>query len=398
MQRRRSLWTLTVLALSAMILVVAACAAPPPAAPPPAAATSAPAPTQAAATAMPATAMPATAMPATAMPATAMPATTAPQSGAMQKVTFQAGYLAQGNISFVAAYVAKEKGYFADAGLDVTIEHASPGGGEQFQRLAAKNIQFTTQTAENFAKQVETAAPPFIGVAVFGHTTDHGLIVLDDSPIKTIADLKGKRIGIKTGEGAQPPWLLGMLKSVGLSFSDVQMVQVGFDPRVILPESGAGQVDALQIFRSNEPDTLGRMGHKVRIFNPEDFGMVFLGQMYITHSDYVKDDPAMVGKFVKATMRGLAFTLDPKNATEVTDIVMKYAGKDANREHNQFIWETEAKYVTSPGTKEFGLGYASDEEWDKMMQTMVDFGSLKALVPVNKLFDAQFVKAADVMQ
>jgi ABC-type nitrate/sulfonate/bicarbonate transport system substrate-binding protein len=374
---------LSLLAVTALLVV--ACAVP--AAPPPAPAATQAAPTQAAAT----QAAPA---PTEAAATQAAPAPT--QAAAMQPVTFQAGYLPQGNISFVAAYVAKEKGYFADEGLDVTIEHASPGGGEQFQRLAAKDIQFTTQTAENFAKQVETAAPPFVGVAVFGHATDHGLIVLEDSAIKDIPDLAGKKIGIKTGEGADPPWLLGMLKSAGLDFDDVELVQVGFDPRVILPESGAGQVDALQVFKSNEPDTLDRMGFKTRLFNPEDYGMTFLGQMYVTHSDLIRDDPEMVQKFVDATMKGLAFTLDPANANEVTDIVMKYAGADASREHNQFIWETEAEYVTSDGTQQHGLGYADPQEWETMMNTMVEFGSLKAPVAIEKLWDPQFVEKAAV--
>ncbi len=372
MKTRRSSWVLGILRISAAALIFAACSpaattpAPQPTQPPAPAATQAPAPTQ-------------------------PPAPT--NTPVPQKITFQAGYLAQGNISFVAAYVAKEKGFFAEQGLDVTIEHASPGGGEQFQRLAAKVIQFTTQTGENFAKTAADVNPPFVGVAVFGHETDHALLVLDNSPIKTLKDLAGKKIGVKTGEGADPPWLLGMLKSAGLDLASVELVQVGYDPRVVLPDFGAGQVDALQVFRSNEPDTLQRMGYNTRLFKPEDSGIHFLGQMYITNKDFIRDDPEMVRKFVRATMKGLQFTLDPANDKEVTDIVMKYAGADANRDHNAFMWHAEAAYVTAASTKEVGLGYASDQEWQDMMNVMVEFGSLKAAVPVAQLWDPQFVKS-----
>jgi ABC-type nitrate/sulfonate/bicarbonate transport system substrate-binding protein len=383
MQIRRIHWTITLVALALAVLLAAACApvaAPAPSAPP---ATSAPAATSA---------PEATSAPA----ATDAPAATEAPSGALQPITFQAGFLPQGNISFVPAYIAKEKGFFEDEGLDVTIEHSSPGGGEQSQRLAAKNIQFTTHTAENFAKQMEAAAPPFIGVAVLGHATDHGLIVLEDSEIQTIEDLRGKKIGIKTGEGAEPPWLLRMLQSAGMTFEDVELVQVGFDPRVILPESGAGQVDALQVFKSNEPDTLARMGFNTRLFKPEDFGSTFLGQMYVTNTDFVRDDPEMVQAFVNATLKGLEYAMDPANKSEVTDIVMKYAGENADREHNEFMWNTEIQYVTSPDTAVHGLGYASPEEWNTMMETMVEFGSLKEVVPLEKLFDPQFVEAAGI--
>lgn len=370
MKTRHSGWALGILRISAVALIFVACG--------PAATTPAPQPTQPPA-------------PTEAPMATQPPAST--NTPVPQKITFQAGYLAQGNISFVAAYVAKEKGFFAQQGLDVTIEHASPGGGEQFQRLTAKDIQFTTQTGENFAKTIADVNPPFVGVAMFGHETDHALLVLDDSPIKTLNDLAGKKIGVKTGEGEEPPWLLGMLKEAGLDFKDVELLQVGFDPRVVLPDFGAGQVDALQVFRSNEPDTLGRLGFKTRLFKPEDYGIQFLGQMYITNKDYVRDDPEMVRKFVRATMKALQFILDPANDKEVTDIVMQYAGADANREHNEFIWHTEAAYVTADSTQEVGLGYASDQEWQNMMNVMVEFGSLHAAVPVDQLWDPQFVKS-----
>jgi ABC-type nitrate/sulfonate/bicarbonate transport system substrate-binding protein len=368
MKTRHSGWAAGIMRVTALALIVAACS--PAATPVPP--TQPPQPTQAPAPTQP-------------------PAPT--NTPVPQKITFQAGYLAQGNISFVAAYVAKEKGYFAQEGLDVTIQHSSPGGGEQFQLLAAKTIQFTTQTGDAFAQSMATVNPPFVGVAMFGHQTDAALLVLDTSPVKTLKDLAGKKIGIKTAETASPPWLLGMLAQAGLAFKDVQLLQVGFDPRVVLPVFGAGQVDALQVFRSNEPDSLLQLGFKTRLFLPADSGITFLGQMYITNKDYVRDDPEMVRKFVRATMKGLQFTLDPANDTEVTDIVMKYAGADANRAHQAFIWHTEATYVTAASTQAVGLGYASDQEWQDMMSVMVKYGSIKAAVPVAQLWDPQFVKS-----
>lgn len=369
MQPKYSVRALTVLALACAMIVSAACATP---AAPPAAATAPAAsgtqPTQAAA------------------------------SKPLKPITFQAGYLAQGNISFVAAYVAKEKGFFADEGLDVTIEHSSPGGGEQAQRLAAKQIQFTTQTGSDFVWQKATSKPPFVAVEVFGHNNDEALLVLDDSPIKTLADLKGKKVGFKPAESAQPPWMLAMLHNAGLNFGDVDLVQIGFDPRVILPDFGAGRVDAMQVFRSNEPDTLERMGFKSRLFKPADVGVNFLGQIYITNEDFIKSDPEMVAGFVRATTKALAWVLDPANKNEVTDIVMKYAGAKADRAHQEFIWTTEAQYVTAPSTKEVGLGYASDQEWDQMQDYMLEFGSIKEKVPLAQVWDPQFVKAAAVKQ
>lgn len=323
----------------------------------------------------------------------AEPAVGAPCPDGLQAITFQAGFLPQGNISFAAAYIAKEKGFFEDVCLDVTIEHASPGSGEQWQRLAGKDIEFTTDPAESFVNRINgTPDLPFRSVAVFGHEGDHALMVLADSGIESIADVRGLKVGYK-GSETTPPWLLAMLAAEGLAIDDVDIVQVGFDARVLLPDYGEGRVDALQVFKSNEPDTLRRAGVDVIVFKPEDFGVHFLGQTYVTHTDYIRDDPEMVRNFVRATMKGLAYALDPANTDEVTDIIMIYAGEDADRDHNEFIWQTEIQYVQAASTNEVGLGWASDDEWTTMMDYMVSFGSLEAPLEISAFWDGQFVES-----
>ena len=314
-------------------------------------------------------------------------------SGQLEKITFQAAFLAQGNISFTAAYVARDKGFFADEGLDVEIQHSSPGGGEQMQLLATRQIEFTTQTGPNFVKLMSTSvAPPFTAVALFGHESDHALMVLDDGPIKSIAQLRGKRIAFKTGESVEPPWMLAMLSQANLSLQDVNLIPVGFDPRVILPDYGRGRVDAVQVFKSNEPNILRRAGFRVRLFSPEDYGIHFLGQVYLTHRDLVRERPDVVRKFLRATFRAVAYILEAE-PSEITDIVLHYAGPDADRAHNEFMWQTEARSLISDCTRKVGLGYACPEEWTAMMDVMVKFGSLSEPVPLEKFWDPAAIQS-----
>ncbi len=311
----------------------------------------------------------------------------------LQEITFQAGFLPQGNISFAAAYVANEQGYFEEVCLDVTIEFASPGSGEQWQRLVGKDTEFTTSPAESFVNRINgTPDLPFKAVTLFGHEGDHGLLVLSDRGIESISDLAGLKIGFK-GSDFAPPWLLAMLDAEGLTFDDVELIQVGFDPRVVLEEFGEGRVDGVQVFKSNEPDTLQRAGYEVTVFKPEDFDVHFLGQVYITHTDYIRDDPDMVRAFVRATMRGMQFILDSANKDTVTDNIMVYAGDDADRDHNEFIWTTEVQYVQSASTDEVGVGYASDQQWEDMMDFMIAFGSLEAQLDISAVWDSQFVES-----
>ncbi|MBM3275612.1 MAG: ABC transporter substrate-binding protein, partial [Candidatus Sericytochromatia bacterium] len=106
-------------------------------------------------------------------------ASTGPAAGE-QKVVFMAGFKAQANLPFVAAYVAREKGFFREQGLDVDIRH-SAGQGEHYRLLAGKQIQFTTAPAEDIIKQVAESNVPFVAVALFGQRGERGFAALERS-------------------------------------------------------------------------------------------------------------------------------------------------------------------------------------------------------------------------
>ena len=77
---------------------------------------------------------------------------------APDKVVFMAGFKPQANLPFVAAYVAQEKGYFAEQGLDVEIRHAPRGG--HLQLLLSGDVDFTTAAASVCAQAAGRAGRP----------------------------------------------------------------------------------------------------------------------------------------------------------------------------------------------------------------------------------------------
>ena len=80
----------------------------------------------------------------------------------------------------------------------------------------------------------------------------------------------------------------------------MQEVRVGFDPRVLTE----GQVDVLAVFKSNEPDTVRRMGFDVTLWDPADFGVPTLGLTYITREELANSDPDKTERFLKADDEG----------------------------------------------------------------------------------------------
>ncbi|MBI2165566.1 MAG: ABC transporter substrate-binding protein [Chloroflexi bacterium] len=302
------------------------------------------------------------------------------EEGPLRKVVFMAGFKAQANLPFVAAYVAREKGYFADQGLDVDMRHST---GQHLQLLMSGDVDFTTADANSVLKR-RAGDPmlPIVAIALFGQRGQQAFIVLKESGIQTPKDWEGKTFGYKT---SVPPDYLAILKAAGVDRSRIKEVAVGFDPRILVEK----KLDILAVFKSNEPDVLRGLGHEVRVFDPADYGVPTLGLTYITREDLIQKDPDTVRRFIKATMKGLEFAFN--NREEALDIVMKYADKE-ERGHMGFMMQKEMEDAVSPLTEKYGLGWMSEEQWQAFHDSLLEYQALPGSVDVKSAFTDRFLK------
>ena len=297
-----------------------------------------------------------------------------------ESVVFMNGYKPQANLPVVAVYVAQEKGFFAEQSLDVEIHHASTG--EHLQLLMAGDVDFSTADAASVLKRRADPGLPIVAFALFGQRGQQGFIALDDS-IDTPKDWEGRTFGYKV---SIPPDYLAIVESQGVDPDAVQAVRVGFDPRVLTE----GQVDILAIFKSNEPDTIRRMGFDVTLWDPADFGVPTLGLTYITREDLASSDSDKVERFLKATMKALEYARD--NRDEAIDIVMKYAPEE-DPAHQRFMLDTEFDDAVSPLTDRRGLGQMSPEQWQALYDHLTAHEALPKPFDYNDAFTTQFLDA-----
>ena len=280
------------------------------------------------------------------------------------EMVFMAGFKPQANLPFVAAYVAQEKGYFKEQGLEVEILHASSG--EHLQLLMSGDVDVTTADATSVLKRRSDPGLPITAFALFGQRGQQGFVALESSGIRSPADWEGHTFGYKF---SQPPHYLALLDSQGVDRSTIKEVRVGFDPRVLTE----GRVDILAIFKSNEPDTIRRLGFEVVVWDPEDFGVPSLGLTYITREEDLKNEAERYERFLKATLKGLRFAMD--NREETLDIVLKYAPGEV-REHQAFMLETELRDAVGPVTRELGMGWMKDDQWRALYEQLIEFEAL----------------------
>lgn len=298
-----------------------------------------------------------------------------------ESVVFMNGYKPQANLPVAAVYVAQEKGFFAEQSLDVEIHHASTG--EHIQLLMAGDVDFTTADAPSVLKRRSDPGLPIVAFALFGQRGQQGFLALKDSGIATPTDWEGRTFGYKV---SIPPDYLAIIDDQQVDRGAVQEVRVGFDPRVLTE----GQVDILAIFKSNEPDTIRRMGFDVTLWDPADFGVPTLGLTYITREELANSDSDKVERFLKATMKALEYARD--NRDEAIQIVMKYAPEE-DPAHQRFMLDTEFEDAVSPLTDARGLGQMSPDQWQALYDHLTAHDALPKPFDYNDAFDTGFLDA-----
>lgn len=298
--------------------------------------------------------------------------TSTPQ--ALIPLTFMAGYKPQANLPFVGVYVAQAKGFFAEQGLAVTIEH-STGRGEHLQLLVAGTVQVTTADAATLLQRRAEPGLPLVSLALIGQRGQQAFAALKSSGLESPKDWEGRLVGYK---GTPPPDLYALLAAAGADVDKVQLVNVGFDPRVL----SEGQVDVYPLFKSNEPYLLDSWGAELTLWDAADFGVPTLGLTYVTTADLRRTHADALTRFLRAALAGIAYA--EANPDEAVEIVLTFAGPETDPAHMRFMLDAELADAHSV----HGYGWQSAEQWQALADMLKDQAALPADLVVDEAFDA----------
>lgn len=215
------------------------------------------------------------------------------------------------NIQFAPFYVALEKGFYAEEGLEVTIRNHSQ---DLFGALVSGDEDMIFAAGDEML-QARANDIPIVYVAEVYTQYPVALVVPADSEIQSPADLKGHSVGIPGEYGANYIGLLALLSSAGLSRSDVEIKSIGFTQVAALLD---GQVDAIVGYANNEPIQLEKAGMPVRTFPVADQQPLIsngLGALEET----LEERPDAVRAAIAATLKGVQYTIDhPEEALEIS--------------------------------------------------------------------------------
>ncbi|MGI5238498.1 ABC transporter substrate-binding protein [Dactylosporangium sp. CA-139066] len=244
----------------------------------------------------------------------AEPAAAAGENKQPDKVTYLTAFGAVGRDAF--AWVAQDKGYFKDAGIDVTIQLGAATG-ENLKGLASGQAQFANlDLIGAWILAGQGQYKDFRTIAAIHQQTLVSIIALDGAGISSPKDLEGKKLGAATGSVNQ---LLfpAYAKLAGIDATKIEWVNA--QPPQLPGLLAGGQVQALSTFLIGQKGIEKAAGGKKAVVLPYS---KYLGDLYgngiITTSKIAKENPDLAKRFRDACLKALKYTIEhPDEAAQI---------------------------------------------------------------------------------
>jgi ABC-type nitrate/sulfonate/bicarbonate transport system substrate-binding protein len=292
------------------------------------------------------------------------------------------------NIEFAGEFFATENGYYKKAGFG-TVTLLAGGSGS----TTAEEIIISGKALVGLSAPIATApsiikGAPLKIIATTYQKNPFCLMSLESgTPIRTVADLKGKKIGVQAG--ANQTIIAGFLKANGLAKSDVTIVTTGFDIAPLV----SGKYDAHMSYVTNEPILAESEGHKPVLLVFADNGLPFVAETFTVLQDTIDKKRALLKAFLKAEIQG--WTDAVKDPAKSASLAATKYGKGAN-----FGKDLDTSEQTKEATAQNELILTADVNTNglfTMTQDLIDqnIKSLSAMgydITADKLFDMSLIE------
>jgi NitT/TauT family transport system substrate-binding protein len=278
--------------------------------------------------------------------------------------------------------LAKGKGYFAEVGIDVNFA-VGRGGVDVAKQVGAGNAPLGGIVADGPIMVRQNGVPIKI-VAVFGGRGFMQLVVREDSGIQKPADLKGKTISVMSFQDTTYYALLGLLASAGLTQDDLNIQSAG--PAGVWEFVATGKAAGMAGVPDWIPPVLAA-GVKVKVIPTDEF-FPHMAQAIGVSDQVIKDKPELVGKFVKAALRGMKDIMDDpgKAAEQFVEYVPEWKGKEGAVKAAFNYYAT----LVYPGQKQ--LGEVDVQRLANLQDFYLAKGIIQRKSPIDELYTNQFIK------
>lgn len=302
------------------------------------------------------------------------------------KLIFMTGFDFAASAGILEVVAAEAEGYFNEMCLDVELQPGFAPGNSTSLAAGATQLSVAASFGEivrlNVAGDVD-----LIAFSQLGHTSVSELVV-PAGTIGNLSDLQGKTVGIK---GDLPAAVEAMLASEGILRDDItELLLDGFDPVAHL----ALGIDALPVYKSNEPATLEREGIDFVAFDPLDYGIPASFAMAVNTPNFYEKHPTVVEDFVRAQLKGYFFAAEnPEAAVAHAFERINAAGNPMYlaEAHELNRWSVEQAMIEQTTPEGFVVGQLNPDKLGAEIQLLTGLGVFNELPDWQSMIDTTVV-------
>ena len=301
---------------------------------------------------------------------------------AADKVTLNLNWFYVGDHS--PYFVATDKGWYKEEGLDVNIIPGK-GSGDVVKKIDVGTAEFgIVDTGVGIVARAQGAKIKV--VSMLFDKSPYCMWMWKDAGIKTPKDLVGKKIGAPPGD-AQRTIFPALATANGFDPDKVTFVNIGAEAKQTA--LAAKQVDVVFDYYSGAPfyyKALGQENVKYMMF--ADWGVDVYSNALIVTDKYAKENPGIIKRFVKASLRGWEFTL--KNPEEAINIMAKY-----RTEIDQPLMLANLKLIIdlfrTNRYKQNGIGWVDDKKMADSIKIIAQYRDLKVDMKPSDMYTNEFL-------
>ncbi len=230
------------------------------------------------------------------------------------------------SFQFAGYYAAREKGFFADEGLDVRFMEFRVGGKNHVRSVLDGDAEYGT--ADSGLLLRAAGGDPVVWLCQIFQHSPLILISMADSGIFSPYQLAGKRVAFELKSAGTAPIHMMLKNTLGAPREKLRVVPGVYEPEPLMN----GEVDAIATYMTDLPFWFKEKGLGVNIINPQNYGIDFYGDNLFTSRREAAERPDRIERMVRATLRGWEYAL--AHPEEIVDLILeKYNTQNRTKAH-----------------------------------------------------------------
>lgn len=282
---------------------------------------------------------------------------------------------------FDGLYVAKNKKFFEEEGLDVELISGSYSI-DPFQVVSEERADIGMATGDRVLIQFAEKRDIKAFGTVFNQSTACFMAI--QNKVETLNDFKGKKIGVYSNYDTENI-LKSLLLKNHINTNEVTIVQAGD-----IAAFRKGEIDLFPSYVFNEPVTMQLEGIQTKLFYPKDYGITFYSDTYFSTNKYYKNNRDVIKRFLRASAKGWDYAKNnQKESIKIMFDIIKNMTFNENHIKEEMSLEVIAKYLGDGNEKK--INYMQREKWIEMETLLVKIMKIKQTGIIDDLCDFKII-------